>query len=297
MAHGLHHSGFKLGATLFGHTGMGDKTTGRGQHQINAHFLGSLGSRDRVHAVLTKDHQRAEIAGFDRGRSLRQVQRADIDGTGDNLGGKLTTTTERDVGRHVDAKALGPQEDGQMVDGARRSATEFHRVAILHAGNEFLRRLVGAGLAVDHQDLRVVSTTRDRRHVLDAQIGLALRHGDGMTNREGQNRVAIGRAAVEILHRGSTATTTLVDDDHILLQPTACADHHHARVHVGTTTGTGVGNNLDRAFGGDNRCRRHGHNAGHRRDADADRQNFLSAEHWFLPEVCSKRSFLCRTSI
>ena len=270
MAHGLHHRCFQLGATLFGHTGMGHKTTGGRQNKVDAHFLGGLRCRDRIHAVFTKDHQRAEVTSLDRSRSFRQIQRTNVNSTGNNLGCQLAATTERNVGRHIYAKTLGPEEDGQVVDGARRGAAELHRIAILHSGHKLLGSLVGAGLAVNHQDLRVVGATRDRGHVLDSQVGLALRHGDGVADGKGQDGVAISRTALEILHRGSTAAATLVDDNHVLLQVTTCPDHHHPRVHVGTATGTGMSHNFDCAFSGRDRSRGHRHDAGHRRNADAD---------------------------
>ena len=114
-----------------------------------------------------------------------------------------------------------------MIDRPSLGTTELQLVAVLHARDEILGRLVRAGLTVNHQDLRIIGTTGNRRHVFDFEFGFTFAHGNRMAHCEGHNRVAIRRPGHKVVHCQGSATTTLVHHDHILFERPATSQHHH----------------------------------------------------------------------
>ena len=110
-----------------------------------------------------------------------------------------------------------------MIDGSGLGTAELQFVALLHARDKVFGCLVRAGLAADHQDLRIIGAARNRSHVLDFELGFSLSHGDRVTHREGHYCVAIGWPRHEIVHCRSTTTATFVYHDHVLFKCSATA--------------------------------------------------------------------------
>ena len=65
---------------------MGDEAADGGEDHVDAHLLRGLDVRDRGHALGVEHDHRADIARLDLRRSFRQVQDADIDRAGHQLG-------------------------------------------------------------------------------------------------------------------------------------------------------------------------------------------------------------------
>ena len=57
---------------------------------------------------MSENHERTDVTGLDWGRSLRQVQRSNVDGTRNQLRRQFPATFEGNVSRHRHAKAFRP---------------------------------------------------------------------------------------------------------------------------------------------------------------------------------------------